>query len=74
MDFHKRHLKCGVKGQPPIIDGELHSDIKLEESTWVLEDGKTVFITLEKVSRLWSVGLCQSCALYFHYSNRFHET
>jgi hypothetical protein len=43
-----------VKGQPPIIDGELHSDIKLEESTWVLEDGKTVFITLEKVGeRAW---------------------
>jgi hypothetical protein len=39
-----------VKGQPPVIDGELYGDIKLEESTWVLEDGKTIFITLEKVS------------------------
>lgn len=50
MDFQKRHLKCGLKGHPLIIDGELCNDIKLEESTWVLEDGKTVFITLEKVS------------------------
>jgi hypothetical protein len=49
VEFHKKHLTCGVKGQPPIIDGELHSEIKLEESTWVLEDGKIVFITLEKV-------------------------
>ncbi|XP_069669030.1 nuclear migration protein nudC [Periplaneta americana] len=56
VDFQKKHLKCGIKGQTPIIDGELHSDIKLEESTWVLEDGKTVFITLEKVNKMewWS--------------------
>ncbi|KAJ4438842.1 hypothetical protein ANN_14795 [Periplaneta americana] len=54
VDFQKKHLKCGIKGQTPIIDGELHSDIKLEESTWVLEDGKTVFITLEKEFLHWS--------------------
>ncbi|XP_021934555.1 nuclear migration protein nudC isoform X2 [Zootermopsis nevadensis] len=56
VDFHKKHLTCRVKGQPPIIDGELHSEIKLEETTWVLEDGKTVFITLEKVNKMewWS--------------------
>jgi hypothetical protein len=72
VDFHKRHLKCGVKGQPPVIDGELHNDIKLEESTWVLEDGKTIFITLEKVSvrSLWS---CWPYALYFCCINSIHE-
>ncbi|KAJ9583608.1 hypothetical protein L9F63_022052 [Diploptera punctata] len=52
VDFQKKHLKCGLKGHPFIIDGELNSDIKLEESTWVLEDGKVLFITLEKVNKM----------------------
>lgn len=50
VSIGKKHLKCGVKGQPPIIDGELPSEVKLEESTWVIEDGKVLLINLEKVS------------------------
>lgn len=45
----KKHLRCGVKGQPPIIDGELPHEVKLEESTWVIEDGKVLLVNLEKV-------------------------
>ena len=45
----KKHLTCGIKGQTPIIDDDLPHEIKLEESTWVIEDGKLILINLEKV-------------------------
>lgn len=39
----------GIKGQPLIIDGELDADVKVEDSTWVLQDGRNLLINLEKV-------------------------
>lgn len=52
----KKSLVAGIKGQPPIIDGELHGDVKTEESMWVLQDGKIIVITLEKLKGMnwWS--------------------
>lgn len=47
----KKHLSCGLKGQPPILDGDFPHEIKREECTWVIEDGKVLLINLEKVSR-----------------------
>lgn len=52
VTISKKHLTCGVKGQPPIIDGDMPHEVKLEESTWVIEDGKTLLINLEKVNRM----------------------
>lgn len=49
VNIAKKHLKVGLKGQPLLIDGELCSEVKLEDSVWVLQDGKNVLITLEKV-------------------------
>ena len=40
----------GVKNQPPIIDQQLEHDVKIEESTWLIEDKLTLLITLEKVN------------------------
>lgn len=45
----KKHLTAGIKGQPPIIDGELPHEVKMEESTWVIEDGRILLLNLEKV-------------------------
>ncbi|KAM3962413.1 nuclear distribution C, dynein complex regulator [Aphomia sociella] len=52
----KRHLKVGIKGQPLLIDGELDADVKIEESTWVLQDGRNLLVNLEKVNKMnwWS--------------------
>ncbi|KAF8821142.1 nuclear movement family protein [Cardiosporidium cionae] len=49
-------LRVGLKGKPPIIDGVLHSRIKVDDSLWTLEDKKYIQITLDKYDRMawWS--------------------
>ncbi|KAL3273715.1 hypothetical protein HHI36_015145 [Cryptolaemus montrouzieri] len=56
VNFTKKHLTVGIKGQPPIIDDDFPHEIKLEETTWVIEDGKTILLNLEKVNKMnwWS--------------------
>ncbi|KAL9904512.1 nuclear migration protein nudC [Glossina fuscipes] len=52
VDIQKKALKVGIKGQEPIINGELCAEVKMEESLWVLQDSKSVQITLEKVNKM----------------------
>lgn len=52
VNITKKHLTCGIKGQPPIIDGDFPHEVKVEESTWVIEDGKLLLINLEKVNKM----------------------
>jgi len=52
VDIGKKTLKVGLKGHPPIINGELNSEIKMEESVWLLQDGNNVAINLEKVNKM----------------------
>ncbi|CAG2170952.1 unnamed protein product, partial [Oppiella nova] len=52
VEYKKKHLKVGVKGQPPVIDGELHNEIKVDDCCWVLQDMNTVAITLEKCHQM----------------------
>ncbi|KAI1728766.1 CS domain-containing protein [Ditylenchus destructor] len=52
VDISKHHLKVGLKGKPPVIDGELREQIKVESATWVIEDKKAVVISLEKVNQM----------------------
>ena len=50
-------MKVALKGHPAIIDGELQHDIKLEESTWTIEDRKAVKLFFEKVYLLFYITL-----------------
>ncbi|KAF9646127.1 CS-domain-containing protein [Thelephora ganbajun] len=47
----KKKLSVGLKGKEPILDGELCKEIKLEDSTWTVEDQEIVHIHLEKVNK-----------------------
>ena len=51
VDIKKHTLSVGYKGQEPITKGELHKEIKVEESTWTIEDQCQLFIHLEKVNK-----------------------
>ncbi|XP_071954994.1 nuclear migration protein nudC-like [Antedon mediterranea] len=56
VEFTKRTLKVGLKGHPPIINGELNKEIKLEESFWTLQDSCIIVLNMEKVNQMewWS--------------------
>uniref|UniRef100_A0A7R9U6G5 Nuclear migration protein nudC n=1 Tax=Pinguiococcus pyrenoidosus TaxID=172671 RepID=A0A7R9U6G5_9STRA len=50
-----RKLRVGLKGQPPLVDGELHKKVIVDDSFWTLEteDGKKVVnVALQKENRM----------------------
>ncbi|CAF4920256.1 unnamed protein product, partial [Rotaria sp. Silwood1] len=56
VKFERKHLFVGLRGHPPIIDGETFAELKKEESMWTLDDGKAIHIVIEKVNKMewWS--------------------
>ncbi|XP_068154998.1 nuclear migration protein nudC-like [Drosophila tropicalis] len=51
VHFGKKTLEVSLRGQEPVINGELAAEVKLDECVWVLQDTKTVLITLQKVDQ-----------------------
>jgi len=48
--IEQRSLRVGFKGQPPIVDGELHAKVKADDCLWTVEDNREVSLTLQKVN------------------------
>jgi hypothetical protein len=42
----------GLKGQPPIVSGDFHKRIIVDDSVWTLEDGSTVALSLQKDNKM----------------------
>ncbi|PIL31882.1 hypothetical protein GSI_06586 [Ganoderma sinense ZZ0214-1] len=49
--IQKKKLSVGLKGKEPILSGELCKEIKLDDSTWTLEDQESILIHLEKFNQ-----------------------
>ncbi|KAG9396088.1 nuclear movement protein nudC [Carpediemonas membranifera] len=46
-----KHLMIGVKGQEPIIDGELHFTVDVDETVWTLESPTSLCVYLPKIKK-----------------------
>ena len=44
-----QNIKIGLKGHPPVLEGEMYNCVNMEESTWCIEDKKVLLVNLEKV-------------------------
>lgn len=50
VKIEKTSVSVGLKNQAPIVDGKLPHAIKVENCNWVIENGKAIVLTLEKIN------------------------
>ncbi|KAF7729474.1 hypothetical protein EC973_004454 [Apophysomyces ossiformis] len=48
----KKNIKVALKGQPALIEGELCKDIRVDDSTWTLDNQEEVNVHLEKSNQM----------------------
>lgn len=51
-DIKKNHLKVGLKGQPPILEGEFYKPVKVDDCFWSIEDQNSISILLTKQDQM----------------------
>ncbi|KAH8972161.1 hypothetical protein BDL97_02G181000 [Sphagnum fallax] len=51
-EIKKKHLMAGIKGQAPLVEGELSATVKPNDCFWSLEDGRTVSVLLTKCNQM----------------------
>lgn len=56
VNIEKKKITIGLKGHPPVLDGPMPHDVKVDECTWCIQDKKLLLINLEKVNQMewWS--------------------
>ena len=50
VDISCTHLRAGLRGQPPALEGELAGLVRPGESSWSLVDGAALEVTLQKAN------------------------
>ncbi|GAA5910554.1 NudC domain-containing protein [Sporobolomyces salmoneus] len=50
VEIKKTSIKAGLKGEEPILSGQLPKEIKVDDCTWTLDDSREITISLEKGS------------------------
>ncbi|XP_073044694.1 protein BOBBER 1-like isoform X2 [Primulina eburnea] len=51
-EIKKQYIKVGLKGQPPVLEGDLFHPVKVEDCFWSLEDQKSISILLTKQNQM----------------------
>lgn len=52
VEIKNKHLRVGLKGQEPIVDGPLPKRVIVDDSFWTLEDNRDIAINLQKDNKM----------------------